>query len=191
MGSQFSLQAASQVLEVPKICDINTVQSIIESQSITVIETVILGIASSLVATFILLVTNWFLTKKLLPWYGDRIYRGVRIDGKWLYHSLGGNKFDDDIDDGLNIIQKGDQITGTYSHQAEKGISMYNIKGDIRDSYVTITIWPIARDELDAGSMVLRIYSKQGLMMKGKISYLSTEDGNVLSNDVEFVHRTS
>lgn len=167
---------------------LSEIKAIIDSQSMTVSETVILGIVSSIVATAILVFLNWLVANKLLPWYANKIYRGVRIDGEWRFHSIDGVEIEAEINDVLHIVQHGDTITGTYSHTdtKDKSITSYRLNGCIKDSYVTVTTWPIAKDQLDAGAMVLRIFSKDGLKMKGKLSFPNTETGEIKSAEVAF-----
>lgn len=184
-----AIQTASDEIgaSVQGQASLNEIKAILDNQSMTVTETVILGIVSSIVATAILVILNWLVSNKLQPWYANKIYRGVRIDGEWSYHSIDGREIDIESSDGLHIEQSGDTIKGTYSHtDKEKSIVSYTLNGNIKDSYVTATVWPIARDQLDAGAMVLRIYSHDGLRMKGKVAFPDTVTGEVNSIDVVF-----
>ena len=55
-----------------------------------------------------------------------------------------------------------------------------NVHGVIRDAIVTITLTPQARDVIDTGAAVFRVYDKNEiLMMKGIIIYINTEIGEV------------
>lgn len=183
-------QAASDTLglSVQTQASLSDIQAILNSQSMTITETVLLGIVSSLVATVVFIFSSWLVKAKLLPWYADKIYRGVRIDGEWECNSIDGLKIDDidEISSSLHIVQSGDEIRGTYSHTTSNGTASYALSGNIKDAYVTVTTWPIARNQLDAGAMVLRIFSKNELRMKGKFAFPSAETGQVKVMDVEF-----
>jgi hypothetical protein len=50
----------------------------------------VIGIVSSLVATALFLGFAEFFRRSLLPWYIDKLYRGVRIDGTWTLHMMDG-----------------------------------------------------------------------------------------------------
>lgn len=161
----------------------------------TTFETVLLGITSSLIATFIFLYLSWITKTVILPWYEDKIYRGVRIDGHWIAEKWDGTDIDEIAaisEATIEIKQKADHISGIYSHvdRDDGDTTSYVFKGEIRNSYVTASSWPIARDHIDAGAFVLNVYSDNGLKMKGMISYIG-DSGNVGSCSVEFKKKDS
>lgn len=162
----------------------------------TVLETVLVGVLSSLVATFIFLHLSWLVKTILIPWYEDRIYRGVRINGHWTIQELAGIDAEQLDEVGtkatIDIKQNGDQVTGLYSHSNIKSddVATYKFKGEIRNSYLSATSWPIADDHIDAGAYVLRVFSHGGLRMKGVVTYISN-DGIVNSCTVEFKKKDS
>jgi hypothetical protein len=184
------LQAASQVIgelvsDYAKKIPCNLLPG--EQVDMTTFETVILGIVSSLIATLIFLYLSWLVKNILLPWFEDKIYRGVRINGDWVAETWAG-QIPSKFNIKMLIEQKADIVTGTYSHSdpAKNDTSSYTLTGEIRNAYVTASIWPIAKDYIDAGSFVLRVMSVDGLKMKGMVMYISNSDGNVLSTDVVF-----
>jgi hypothetical protein len=154
---------------------------------------ILLGIASSLIATFIFLWLNWLFKTILLPWFADKIYRGVRIDGRWCGVLIGGAKINSITSSQLQLTQKGDELTGLYSHTiSSKKSEFYTIGGFVRDAIVTLNWKPSTKDTIDAGSAILRVFTKDStLRMKGILTYISTESNEVKSSSIEFEKQTA
>ena len=125
----------------------------------------------------------------MLPWYADKIYRGVRIDGRWVEDTSKIATF--------VLAQKGDRITGTYFHniQVSGGAKReeYRVTGTLRDTYVTLSSQPIARDVIDTGAYVFRLCHAEEakLFMKGKVVYIDTDTAEVKAADMKFLKETS
>ncbi|WP_032096116.1 MULTISPECIES: hypothetical protein [unclassified Alteromonas] len=153
----------------------------------SIFETLLTGISTSLVATFIFILLSWYTKNIVLPWYSDKVYRGVRVDGKWVLTSIGGNEFPDTINANLELNQKGDLVKGLFSHhmKGKDEITSYTIKGEIRNSTINITAWPISKYQLDSASFLMKIYSDQGLRLTGTLSYVSSTDNLVKAEKVE------
>ena len=153
------------------------------------LEIVLTGIISSLVATFIFLGGAFIFRKHVSPWIEDSMYKGVRIDGHWK---------DADIDDesslfsALDLKQKASEITGIYSHGNDSDKTSYKVRGEIQNTYVNASFWPISSKLIDSFTFLGRVYhSESNLRIKGVISYVSNEDGSIQSTEAEFVYRDS
>lgn len=163
----------------------------------TIFETVLVGIGSSLIATFIFLYLNWLVKSILIPWYEDKIYRGVRVNGHWVIDEWDENKLGNNapIRATFEIKQKADQIKGIYTHtivkEKEEDTTSYVIKGEIRNTYLAATSWPISDEQLDAGTYMLRVHSQDGLKMKGMLSFVSHTTGEVSGSNVVFKKKES
>jgi hypothetical protein len=156
-----------------------------------IVSPIMLGITSSLVATFIFLSTSWIMKNVVLPWYEDKIYRGVRIDGVWIRTELNGHSLKD-INRPIakmTLKQKGDYITGLYCHGAdtvngEDRLESYSVTGHISNSFVTLTMKPLENDNIDAAAGILHIFNKDNkLQLKGKKLFISSSKAEVLSVD--------
>ena len=151
---------------------------------------VLLGIISSLLATSIFIALSKLFNNIVLPWYGDKIYRGVRIDGKWDL-----DEWEDDIDKTFefNLNQKGDSVKGFHYHKIKKEngaiiSESYTVNGCIRDGYFFAILTPITSDIVDSGTVHFKIYKKEEkLCMKGNVTAVSSSNGGVTSrNDIIF-----
>ena len=122
---------------------------------------VMLGIVSSLVATFIFLSLNWLIRNIMLPWYADKIYRGVRISGKWSSDVFSAAT--------LTLTQKGGYVTGLYTHGTDKPngtdkVESYYINGHISNSFLTVTFKPSENDNIDSATGLFHIFSGNNLL---------------------------
>jgi hypothetical protein len=134
----------------------------------------LIGIASSLFATAIFILTSEIFRKIFLPWVSDKIYRGVRIDGVWLDESET-SKFE--------LKQWGNKITGVYSHETNGEITSYNVTGLLKNTYFMALTVPVSDKVIDAGAVLVYIeYTNSNLIMKGCMLYKDTP-GEVKSWD--------
>jgi hypothetical protein len=137
----------------------------------------LIGIISSLVATAIFIGFSELFRRVLLPWFSDKIYRGVRIDGRW-EHS---NAFEGEkILARLDLAQKGDVITGTYFHQHNDAEpDHYVLRGTLRDSYLSATMHPVSPHMLDAAALLVHVHAAGGMKLEGALLGVSSKNGSV------------
>jgi hypothetical protein len=156
-------------------------------------ESVIIGVVSSLIATFIFLSSNHWFKTQFMPWYSDKIYRGVRVEGKWKLNTLQSEEDSPDNEAFMQLIQYGEKIEGTYAHKYMNDGNIvrgtYILKGEIRDRYFIALLRPSTNDVTDAAALVLQAYSPHNsLVLKGGIVCINPEDINVTtSSNIEFV----
>lgn len=131
----------------------------------------IIGISSSLLATAVFISMGEFFRKVVLPWYADKIYRGVRIDGEWEIKELHGEEWEiDNMSMNLSLKQKGEKITGIYKHKCDEDIDEYFLEGRIRDMYFLATAVPKSNRHVDAITLLLHIDNvKSKLIMAGGV----------------------
>ena len=162
------------------------------------IDALVIGIASSLIATATFVCFAEVTRRVLLPWYADRIYRGVRLDGKWIVCRIGDinikstpknrNEFD--------LKQKGDQITDITILQSpnEPSPTIYKLRGQFRDGYFSATAWPISTNMMDAMSCLFRVfYDDKTLHLKGLLSFMNSKTAQIetMGSDIEFIRTSS
>ena len=155
----------------------------------------VIGILSSLFATALFISISELIRRVFIPWYSDKIYRGVRIDGIWDFVEANGVSMSSPESPALmSLTQKGEIITGSYSHKDDitNEIDEYILEGKVRDMYFLATAIPKSKRQIDALSLLLHVNNvKSQLIMSGSI--LSTGDpGCVESHDgVKFVWKNS
>jgi hypothetical protein len=143
-------------------------------------DALLLGIVSSLVATGLFIGISEMVRRILLPWYADRIYRGVRIDGDWNLISLNSASSPQDFEMELHLKQSGDRVSGTYAHKPPKGRrDTYQLTAAIRDGYLLAYATPISNRHMDAISLLLYIHTKlDDLQLSGGVLF-SGDPGKV------------
>ena len=145
---------------------------------------VVIGIISSLIATALFIATTEFIKRRALPWYADKIYRGVRVDGKWLHIKEAGNEDLKKVYSWFELNQSGDKIHGIFGHAIESNenseTTTYSVEGILRDTYFIATMQPTSKTMIDALACNFRIYhSESKLRMKGTVAYTDTKTGEV------------
>jgi len=141
---------------------------------------VLLGIGSSLIATAIFVSISWYIRTVALPWYADKIYKGVRLDGRWSLVSAG-TLTTANWDVVFELNQKGDRVSGTITLGAPGRVyTTFTVDGRIRDSVFSATAWPVSLHEIDAMIFLLRVYSKgDTLHLEGQLAGLLGEEGKI------------
>ena len=146
----------------------------------------IVGIASSLLATAIFVLAAEFWRKSIRPWFEDKIYKGVRLDGEWTSTKIAGMDSDSSIGTmKFEIKQTAEKISGTYYHLDAKGEkTSYQITGVITNMYLTATAIPASSRVIDALAFLLYVkYEKSKLKLNGGI--LCTSKPGEVSSYIE------
>lgn len=143
------------------------------------ISPILLGVVSSLIATFVFLFIRQVYVGVFLPWVKSQLYRGVRVKGRW--EDTNGH---DKVGFILNLRQDADSISGTLIHQENRGGKLetlsYSINGYCRDGFLFALVTPVLGDAIDYQTLLLKIYHKNDtLYLKGDASYADGEDGHV------------
>lgn len=152
---------------------------------------VVIGVVSSLIATFLFLGLTQLTRRVLIPWVEDKIYRGIRIDGQWTDADL---TADSKLKCIFELSQKADHVSGIYSHQDENPDSKatYRVVGEIRNTYLNASLWPLSDKLLDSATFLGRVFHKDGkLKMDGVLACVSSEDGKIVSHTISYVHKDS
>ena len=133
----------------------------------------IVGICSSLIATAAFITLSELSRKVILPWYADKIYRGVRVDGKWMVSKVEEKEINSEKDVfSFELIQKGDRISGIYYHNGDDPgeLETYELSGRIRDTFFIATAIPKSNRLIDGASFLLHIDHNCGkLRMTGGV----------------------
>jgi hypothetical protein len=152
----------------------------------------LIGIGSSLVATAIFVIASEVVRRIVIPWAEDKIYRGVRIDGDWQVQSAQGISLDK-ADMRMSLTQKGDRISGTYSHNYDdKGDGTYKINGTLRNMYFMAYMEPSSNKVIDACAILMHVEHSDGkLLLKGSLLH-KTKPGKLEAWDgITFHQKTS
>ena len=109
--------------------------------------TLLLGIVSGLIATFLTLFIRLYWNKIVLPWYEERLYQDARIEGRW---------------DGEINFTDGDTSHFTFhlkrtSHDvsgemvAKESGKLYSLRGEFHNMILTLTYCSTVLQAVDRG----------------------------------------
>ena len=162
---------------------------------------VFLGILSGVFTATILLVAGKYYRRLFIPWYENRLYKGVVLDGKWegtrTRFSGSENTKEKKILDKLEILleltQSGYKICGLFRakstfSQGEIYENLYNITGRISDNYVVLEYIPLSRKRTGLGTFVLHV-KNGGRRMEGSISFVEEGEMEVTSLEGAILNR--
>lgn len=156
---------------------------------------VLLGIVSSLIATGIFISISEIFRRIVVPWYSDKIYRGVRIDGKWILESINDKPAPETETMVFELTQKGDIITGTYCHtdpDNSDDTTFYSLSGVFQNSHFSAILRVRSPHVIDAITMLLYVrYEKSKLRLRGGV-LASGKPGEVVAHtELEFRRKES
>lgn len=119
-------------------------------------QALVLGIFGSLIATGVFVGLSELTRRILLPWYSDKIYRGVRIDGEWEEKSMSATGAPK-LAMTLSLTQKADKIDGFYMHTNGDETDIYVLTGQLRDQYLHAIATPKSDRHIDGVTLLLRV----------------------------------
>ncbi len=138
----------------------------------TTSESIIIGVLSGILTSFIIYLAVIVLQKLVLPWYQSLIYKGADISGNW--ECLGATKGQDAH---FTINQKANAISGiaTYVSREAKAdydkTRVFTIKGEIRDRFITFSIQHADRRRLGASVFLLQVVKDGTSLVGARCSY--------------------
>jgi hypothetical protein len=128
---------------------------------------VVAGIISGLIATFMALVVRTFWIRAIVPWYEERVYRDAKIEGRWhsrVEYSDSAEDWDEFI---VEIHRKSHHINATMTciDGANKG-NIYNFSGSFGNLILTGSYVSSDHTRLARGTLTLSLI-RDGQAMEG------------------------
>jgi hypothetical protein len=159
---------------------------------LTISGSIVLGVVSGIITSFILWTVISIFRKILLPWYQGVIYQGLSIEGTWIgfYEDSKFNESDPDFS--IDIRQKGANVRGVINRHKVAGggreIKAFNFSGIFREANLVITYQPVDGTRLGLGSYVM-LLSDDGRRFEGKILFVPANHrrGNVADRPLYWV----
>jgi len=149
------------------------------------------NLSDTIIASTIASILTWtflkFVDKILLQWYSNLLYKGVKIDGKWIATILfkkDTNHEEVTFHETFEIKQKGNYISGTCSiknqFDIESSISTYDIKGILINGYITLTCTINTKTETGMMNLILRI-CEGGYALSGSVIWIDRNGEDILT----------
>ncbi len=133
-------------------------------------ENIISGLVSGLTVTFLVLVFRQFWHTAIIPWFEERVYKDVQIEGKW----FGLYPLSRDLRQDVIVLKRhGHTITGiiTCTKGGDEG-DEYSVCGSFRNLLLPLTYESTDKTKTDRGSITLKCV-RDGERLKGEISFYS------------------
>lgn len=152
-------------------------------------ESIIIGVVSGILTSFVVWLVVIAFKKAILPWYQSITYRGVRIHGSWVGFYEGKEKpsSEDDPDYSIILKQRGHDIEGILTRNRGSGgrrdTKNFIFNGLFRDGNLVLSYKPEDETRLGVGTYVLQLV-EDGREFHGKSLYVTSNNGKVAEFEV-------
>jgi hypothetical protein len=142
---------------------------------------IVAGLLSGLIVTLFIIVFGALWRNVLTPWFEDRVYKDIRIEGSWLslYPTVVGNRQELVSLERHGHYVKGYVICTVGLDQGEK----YKIAGSFRNLILTLSYESDHSEKVDRGTMTLRCV-KNGRRLAGVIANYNDNSDSIQSSPI-------
>ncbi len=135
-----------------------------------------IGIISGLITYLLVASGRWLWGKKIVPWYEDKVYRDVRLDGDWqtTFYGEDGGEFNETA----TVHQTANNVTGDIQLQGETAIKHYEFQGKIANLLLTAEYWLKGASSRDRGAFCVTV-KENGKKLEGYLSWYSDSDDDI------------
>jgi hypothetical protein len=166
-----------------------------ETVSVNVSSQILLGVVSGLVTSMAVFVFTVIWKQHLVPWYEQRVYNGVSIEGMWTLVDT--NQPETSPEEWtqletLSISQAAQRLSGTLTLAPKAGVDspIFTLKmtGDISDRFVTLLMKSPSRSRI-AYSVMLGQVVGEGNRIQAQTAYYDVSHNEVLAARVVYQRR--
>jgi hypothetical protein len=155
---------------------------------ISLSENIIAGLISGVLATLLVFVFRSIWRGLIIPWFEERIYKDVRIEGNWysLYPTSS-----DSRQEVISIERHGHAITGTIICISGRDVGeKYQVAGSFRNMLLPLAYESGDLTKTDRGTITLKSVFN-GNRLVGKLAFYNTTDDSIdTANIVWFRSKT-
>ena len=116
------------------------------------------GVISGLLAVFLVFVITTCWRKILVPWYENRIYQDIRIDGVW---SGSGVEREKPFTEVIRVKQIAHRVEGEIVFKNRNAIIEYIFKGEFKSLLLTAQYYAKQESNLDRGTFTLLLHNNK------------------------------
>ncbi len=135
-----------------------------------------IGIISGLVTFLIVLLIKNVWERWFLPWYENKIYRDIRLDGHWETKFF--REEDEEAQERATIYQKAHRVRGTIIYDYSGGVREYEFTGQVRNLLLTAEYGLKGPSSLDRGAFALAV-KEDGRKLEGYLSWYSHQHDEI------------
>lgn len=144
-------------------------------------ENITAGLISGLLATLLVFLFGAFWRGLIVPWFEERIYKDIRIEGTWysLYPAAA-----DGRQEVISIERHGHAITGTIiCTSGDDSGEKYQIAGSFRNMLLPLTYESADSTKSDRGTITLQSVHN-GERLVGKLAFYNTKEDAIATADI-------
>ncbi|WP_439833790.1 hypothetical protein [Aeromonas enteropelogenes] len=144
-------------------------------------ENIISGLVSGLIVSFLVVVVGNIWNKIIIPWFEERVYKDVKIEGQWFSFYEGRMLGREEV---IDISRHGHQISGKLLciSQGDHG-EQYLVSGSFKNLILPLAYENSNDSKTDRGTITLKS-TQSAEVLKGKICYYSCYGDDVRTADV-------
>jgi len=144
-------------------------------------ENLVAGLISGLVVTLLVLVFRNFWNSVIVQWFEERVYKDVRIEGKWFGYYPSST---DHRQDAIVLKRHGHTIQGKMicTNGGDEG-DEYSVCGSFRNMLLPLVYESTDKAATDRGTITLRCI-KNGEVLGGKIALYSTNRDSIVAGPI-------
>lgn len=140
------------------------------------LENIVVGLVSGLVVSFLVLVIGRFWRAVIEPWFEERVYKDLHIEGKWFSLYVDAGDYRQEV---VNLKRHGHAIQGNMICKtgADDG-EEYSICGSFRNLLLPLTYEASDKKKSDRGTITL-MSSLNGERLIGEVAMYSTSTDSI------------
>lgn len=140
------------------------------------LENIVVGLVSGLVVSFLVLVIGRFWKNIVEPWFEERVYKDLQIEGKWYSLYVDAGDYRQEI---VNLTRHGHSISGkmTCKNGADDG-EEYTLCGSFRNLVLPLTYESADKTKSDRGTITL-MSSHNGQRFLGEVAMYETKSDSI------------
>lgn len=147
----------------------------------------VIGVVSGIVATFLVVVFRSIWKNILVPWYDERLYQGPKIEGVWLADIKFSDPHREPSKHRLRLKRAGYKVTGrTVCYEGYSEGNSYDLNGAFKNLILTCSYQIDHPRQIERGSMVLMLVN-DGKVLKGHLLYYDDRSNSIMSAECAWV----
>ncbi len=149
-------------------------------------EQIVIGVVSGVITSAFLYLFVRVFRELVLPAIREILYQGLDVSGSWYWRSTFGSSAK------MEITQKADVLTGVFTFvpvDSENSIKIFNLKGNVRDRFVQMTMQSADPKRLGSLSYLFEV-AGDGNQLRGCCSFYSPNKDRIVSQDESFFRTT-
>jgi hypothetical protein len=149
---------------------------------VEVVPIIVQGILSALIATFLVFIGAKYWNAVIVPWYEDKVYKDIRIEGEW---KTSGEENRHVFNEIAKVKQKAHRVWGEIIYKTEDNVVEYEFEGEFKNLILTARYCVKGQNDLDRGTFTLML-KNNGKILKGFYAWYTDVENDVLSGKYEW-----